>query len=71
MDVGEIVHATFTKDGSEQVKMTVLLMLVSGTMVIVEEPFSPAVRVNESGFPVSEKYGRFTATNWLYAEGAP
>jgi hypothetical protein len=71
MEAGEIVHATFIRSGSEQVKTTVLLILVNGAMVIVEEPFWPAVMVNKPGFAVSEKSGRFTATKLLDAEAVP
>jgi len=71
MEAGEIVHSTFIRIGSEQVKTTVLLMLVNGAMVIVEEPSWPAVMVNEPGFAVSEKSGRFTFRKSLYAEAEP
>jgi hypothetical protein len=71
MEAGETVHTTFTRSGSEQVKTTVLLRLVNGATVIVEEPFWPAAMLNEPGFAVSEKSGRFTATKSLYAEAVP
>ena len=71
MEAGEIAHATFIGIGSEQVKTTVVLMLVNGAMVIVEEPFWPAVMVNEPGFAVSEKSGRCTTRRSLYAEAEP